>query len=106
MAKKSRIQNVARDLHVVQNPPRVITKSAEFTSIYSNDVQVQTSLWDMRLIFGEIGDPPMPDNPTVNIKLLGELRMSLPLAKRLTLIVVDQLKAYEAQFGEIPLPPA
>jgi hypothetical protein len=35
---------------------------------------------------------------------VGELRLSLPLAKKLTLILVNQLKGYEQRIGTIHIP--
>jgi hypothetical protein len=84
-------------------PRRVQTRSANFVSIYTNDIQLMTSSWDIRMILGELGDSPSGDNSTVGITQLGEVRMSPQLAKKLTLILIEQLKAYEQQFGEIPL---
>ena len=80
---------------------REVVRSPEFVSIYSNDVQVWTSPWDLRLILGELSDQPTPG--TVIVNQLAELRMSPQLAKKLTMIMIQQLKAYEADFGEIPL---
>ena len=77
-------------------------KSPNFISIYANDVQVQVTPWDIRLILGELTAPPTPDAPVAVITQLADLRMSLQLAKRLTSILIEQLKAYEQQFGEIP----
>ena len=83
---------------------REMSKSAEFVSLYANDVQVQTTQWDVRLVLGEISDPPSSESPTLKIQQLGELRISPQLAKRLTLIMLDQIKVYEENFGEIPGP--
>ncbi len=93
-------------LKTAHNEPitRETSKSAEFVSLYANDVQVQTTPWDMRLLLGEISDPPSPESPTLKIQQLGELRISPQLAKRLTLIMLDQIKVYEESFGEIPGP--
>src|SRR4051794_12195133 len=83
---------------------REVTRSPGFVSIYANDVQIQTSPWDMRLVFGEIGDFLSTANvPTVNIRQLGELRISPQLAKRLTAIILQQLQAYEETIGQIPV---
>src|SRR5271157_5183875 len=80
-------------------------KSPEFVSIYANDVQVQMSPWDMRLVLGELGDLRTADRQIVTIRQLAELRISPQLAKRLTTIMIVQLKIYEERFGHIPEPP-
>ena len=81
---------------------REVIKSAGFVSIYANDVQVQTSPWDLRLLLSELSDQPTPESITV--RQLAELRISPQLAKKLTMILIDQLKTYEQYYGEIPGP--
>jgi hypothetical protein len=100
MAKKDRAKEAS--FVPIREPNRVVTVAPNFTSLYANDIQVQT--WDMRLIFGEVGDVIQSDVPALTIKRIGELRISLPLAKKLAMIMIDQVKSYEAQVGEVPLP--
>jgi hypothetical protein len=102
MAKKDRAKEAS--FVPILEPNRVVTVDPNFASLYANDIQVQTSPWDMRLIFGEVGDVIQSDVPALTIKRIGELRISLPLAKKLALIMIDQVKSYEAQVGEVPLP--
>jgi len=84
---------------------RIQTKDPSHFNIYVNDVQVQTSTWDVRLLLGEITDiVTEKDNSTLMVNQLGDLRMSPQLAKRLTIILIEQLKRYEATFGQIPSP--
>src|SRR5579864_9319172 len=82
---------------------REVVVSPGFVSTYANDVQVQMTPWDMRLILGEITDLPSPSDPVVKVKALAEVRMSPQLAKRLTMVMLGQLKAYEDEYGAIPL---
>ncbi len=58
----------------------------------------------MRCIFGEITDPITAGQTVLTVKQLGEFRMSLQLAKKLTMIMLEQLRDYEERFGEIPVP--
>lgn len=82
---------------------RDITKSETFFSVYANDVQIQTGPWDVRLLLGEIGDALKEGSvPVIKVKHLGEVRLSPQLAKRLTLILLQQLKHYEENIGPIP----
>jgi hypothetical protein len=85
------------------NLNRRVTPSPTFVSLYANDVQVQTTPWDIRLVFGEIGDAS-EDGSGVDVRRLGEVRLSLPLTKKLTLILVQQLQAYEERIGQISMP--
>jgi|SRR5579884_3327122 len=80
-------------------------KAPNFVSLYSNDIQVQTSPWDVRLVLGSVIDPPTPDDPVLRVVQVGEVRFSPQLAKRLIEIIATQLKTYEERFGEIPVPP-
>ena len=96
--------NDAKAAFVRANTERKIVAAPNFTSIYANDVQVQTSPWDLRLILGEIASIPTKEEPTVTIRQLGEVRLSPQLAKKLTIILFQQLQGYEKRFGEIPMP--
>ena len=81
---------------------RVVRRSPTFVSLYANDVQVQTSVWDVRLLLGEISIEE--DKKVANVYQTGEVRMSPQLAKRLIAIIVQQLKGYEEKLGPIPIP--
>lgn len=86
---------------------RIVSKAANFFSVYANDLQVFTSPWDLRLVLGEMGDQGIASSGAVvmNISQLGEVRMSPQIAKKLIGLLADQLKAYETSFGQIPGPP-
>lgn len=86
------------------NVNREVTVSPSFVSLYANDVQLQTSPWDIRLTFGEMMVNSDGDDVTARVKQTGEVRLSPPLAKRVALLLVRQLKAYEERFGPIPQP--
>src|SRR6185312_1235219 len=81
---------------------RDLSRKEGFVSIYANDVQVQTSPWDLRLILGEIGDESADPIPTLRINKIGEVRMSPQFAKKVAQMMVEQLAAYERMFGKIP----
>jgi hypothetical protein len=81
---------------------RAVTRSPGFVSIYANDIQVQTSPWDLRFVFAEMGDLVATEIVTVHVKEVAELRISPQMAKKLVVIMAEQLKQYEQRFGEIP----
>jgi len=55
------------------------------------------------MVLGEMGEARVEDgNPVAKVTELLEVRMSPQLAKRLTLILIQQLKRYENNFGPIP----
>jgi Protein of unknown function (DUF3467) len=109
MAKKDRPAkrngtnvNVATGAELVRaNLNRVVETAPTFVSLYTNDTQVQTTPWDVRLVFGEIADTT---NEAVIVRRTGEVRMSPQHAKRITVILIKQLQGYEAKFGPIPQP--
>ncbi len=103
LARKSRETVVGSDDQspiVRANVNRVVTTAPTFQSLYANDVQLQTTPWDVRLTFGEF----VVESGAVNVKQTGEVRMSPQLAKRVALLLVSQLKKYEERFGGIPQP--
>jgi hypothetical protein len=86
------------------NVNREVVASPGFVSMYTNDTQLQVTPWDIRLIFGEITEPPTIEHPTAVIKLLGEVRMSPQHAKLVAALLQAQLKHYEETVGPIPVP--
>jgi|ERR1035438_6626031 hypothetical protein len=86
------------------NVNRKQERSPDYFSVYANDLQMQTTPWDIRLIFGLITGTPVDHTGVVNVTQLGELRLSPQLAKLVAMILTQQLRGYEEQFGEIPLP--
>ena len=87
------------------NVAREVVNAPTFVSLYANDAQIQTTPWDVRLIFGQLTTAATADSPKSLITLNGEVRMSPQLAKRVTMILMMQLQSYEKQFGPIPQPP-
>jgi hypothetical protein len=86
------------------NVNRKQERSPDYFSVYANDLQMQTTPWDIRLIFGLITSVPIDSTGVVTVTQIGELRLSPQLAKLVTMVLTQQLRGYEEQFGEIPLP--
>jgi len=82
---------------------RVVT-GKEFASYYSNDTQVQTTPWDVRFMFGVIADVD-PDERTAVVERVADVRMSLEHAKKVSMILAEQIRQHEARIGFIALPP-
>lgn len=78
-----------------------IKRSEDFLSIYSNNAQLQMSSFDARMIFGEAS---LDDEGTL-IQQKVSVVMSLEHLKVFTKILTDHVQKYEAQVGEIKLPP-
>jgi hypothetical protein len=110
MAKKKTAQpvpsNETNQPIVRGNVNRHITVSPSFVSLYANDTQLQTTPWDVRLIFGEIDVERSGKGigVVVNVTQVGEVRMSPQHAKRVVMLLAKQLQAYEQSFGPIPQP--
>ncbi len=84
---------------------RSIERAEDFVSIYTNDIQVQVSPWDLRLLLGVIvGMPANPPTGSVDVSLLADVRMSPQMAKKIAMILATQVERYEQTFGAIPLP--
>ena len=82
---------------------RQLSKSPSFATFYANDTQMQITPWDLRLTFGVIQDV-QAEPPVAIIEQVGEVRMSLQHAKRIVLVLVEQLRIYEQTVGPIALP--
>jgi hypothetical protein len=87
------------------NINRQVEESPTFASLYANDTQLQITAWDVRMIFGVIVDSPTTERQTVLVRTLGEVRMSPQHAKKVSMILTQQLKRYEENIGPIALPP-
>jgi hypothetical protein len=87
------------------NANRHVVASSSFVSLYANDVELQTTPWDVRLTFGELSVAPDADGvPSALITQVGQVRLSPQIAKRVLFILAQQLQTYEAAFGPIPQP--
>jgi flagellar protein FlaG len=84
-----------------QPAPKVqLTNSPDYRERYANSVQMRVSLWDFFLLFGTINQTA-PD--AVNIQNYQGIFLSPPQAKALSNLLLQNLKQYEAAFGEIRL---
>ena len=86
------------------NVNREVVRAEPYVTLYANDVQLQTTPWDVRLILGRILELPTAENPTATVSQIGEIHVSPQLAKRVTRLLIAQLQTYEKQMGEIPQP--
>ena len=87
-----------------QTPPPApleFRRAGDFVSLYANNVQFETSLWDLKLIFGLLnqheGKEVIQQHTSVNIPWLQ--------AKLGSLYLQMILVAYEISNGKISIPP-
>lgn len=84
-----------------QPAPKIqLTNTPEYREHYANSVQMRVSLWDFFLMFGMINQSS-PD--AVTIANFQGVYLSPPQAKALANLLQQNLKQYEAAFGEIRL---
>ncbi len=84
-----------------QPTPKIqLTNTPDYREHYANSVQMRVSLWDFFLMFGTINQSS-PDS--VTISNFEGVYLSPPQAKALMNLLQQNLKQYEAAFGEIRL---
>ena len=81
-------------------PNITLTKTPDYRSGYANSVQVRPSVWDFSLVFGTLNQTG-PD--TIEVENFQGIYLSPPQAKALSNLLQQNLKQYEAAFGEIKL---
>ena len=81
-------------------PKLQLTNTADYRESYANSVQMRVSLWDFFLMFGTVNQTA-PDS--VTIQNFQGVYLSPPQAKALSNLLQQNLKQYEAAFGEIKL---
>ena len=81
-------------------PKLTLSQSSDYRESYANSVQVRVSLWDFFLMFGTVNQTA-PD--AVTIQNFQAVYLSPPQAKALSNVLQQNLKQYEAAFGEIRL---
>jgi len=78
-----------------------VFRSEEFVKVYANNVQIETSIWDCRLTFGEL---TKATDGKPSVEQLVTVVMSPQHAKALVGVLAGNLQQYEKQVGEIKLP--
>ncbi|MGI9071393.1 MAG: DUF3467 domain-containing protein [Bryobacteraceae bacterium] len=81
-------------------PKFQLTTTGDYRENYANSVQMRVNLWDFFLMFGTINQTA-PD--AVTIQNFQGVYLSPPQAKALLNVLQQNLKQYEAAFGEIRL---
>ena len=81
-------------------PKIQLINTPEYRENYANSVQMRVNLWDFFLMFGTINQTA-PD--AVTIQNFQGVYLSPPQAKALLNVLQQNLKQYEAAFGEIRL---
>ena len=77
-----------------------LQNTPDYRDNYANSVQVRVSLWDFFLMFGTVNQTG-PE--AVTIQNFQGIYLSPPQAKALANLLGQNLRQYEAAFGEIKL---
>lgn len=77
-----------------------LTHSTDYRETYANSVQMRVSLWDFFLLFGTVNQTAAD---AVTIQNFQGVYLSPQQAKALSNLLLQNLKQYEAAFGEIRL---
>lgn len=83
-----------------QQPKLNLQNTSDYRESYANSVQMRVSLWDFFLMFGTVNQTA-PD--AVTIQNFQGVYLSPPQAKALANLLGQNLRQYEAAFGEIKL---
>jgi flagellar protein FlaG len=84
-----------------QGQPKLqLVNAPDYRENYANSVQMRASLWDFFLLFGTINQASAD---AVTIRNFQGVYLSPPQAKALFNVLQQNLKQYEAAFGEIRL---
>jgi len=81
----------------------------EMLDLYANAVQIIGAAYDFTLEFsanvpiGPVTDPQKP--PPIERRNVCRIRMSPQHAKAIIPLLMQNISAYEQQFGKVPLPP-
>jgi hypothetical protein len=81
-------------------PKLHLTNSDDYRETYANSVQMRVSLWDFFLLFGTVNQTS-PD--AVTIRNFQGVYISPQQAKALLNVLQQNVKQYEAAFGDIRL---
>jgi hypothetical protein len=72
-----------------------------FQQVYANNIQIGFSAFDMALAFGQIKGQ-QDDKPVIEESV--RIMLTRELAKVLVGLLINNINAYEQQFGEIKIP--
>jgi hypothetical protein len=81
-------------------PKLQLVNTPDYRENYANSVQMRVNLWDFFLMFGTINQTAQD---AVTIQNFQGIFLSPPQAKALLNVLQQNLKQYEAAFGEIRL---
>jgi uncharacterized protein DUF3467 len=94
----SRDENLKQQLEKLKGRPRLGNRAADFITVYSNSMSMESTFNDFKLVFGQIAEAT-PERLVTDEKVA--VIMSPEEAKSVAKVLVRQLKVYEKMFGPI-----
>src|SRR5262245_7106151 len=86
---------------MTNDKPPSLVKTPNFIELYANNVRLETSVWDLRLILGALDQSDMND---VQVRVSGTVNIPWRQAKLLAYFMVMNMLYHEASNGHITLP--
>ena len=86
-----------------QVPNFTSVKSPDFRSVYCNNAMFQSGVFELAITFGEIMEVDQ-EAKTATVEQKVRVVMAPLHGKLLAAALMQQLKAYEATFGELKIP--
>lgn len=85
-----------------ENTPLEYRRDEDFTALYANNVILQASVWDLKLLFGEL-DQSDPSKSLIEQHT--SMALSWPTAKIAAYFITVNVLAHQASLGQIQLRP-
>lgn len=82
-------------------PPMRFERAPDFIAAYANNVQIETTAWDVTLVFGQF-DKHLGENA---VRQRASVTMAWPEMKAVCNLVLGNMAFYEAMNGNIKMPP-
>jgi hypothetical protein len=101
MTDETKTENAGSPTTITVNVP-VTRRSPDYRSIYVNNVKFGITAFEFSIIFAEIAETP---EAQLYIDQKAKIIMSPVHAKLFADVLLANIKNFEAQFGEIKLPP-
>lgn len=101
------MENKKRDIQAPLGFPVLETqRTVDFVSRYANNVQIEASAWDMKLIFGLLDQRPAAKefNAPAHVEQHTAINISWPEVKVLIFLMQLQLAGHEKENGKVKVP--
>ena len=99
MPRKPNISPTKRVSGVAKtDPPPIRTRSERYSTFYSNNAEIKTGYYDLRIYFNDVS---IGDENGTSIEELSSVVMSVEHARDLHTALGRLLQSYESRFGKL-----